>query len=83
MLKQKRDDFARCLTEKMLTYALGRGLEYYDKCAVDKITKNLARNGYKFHTLLLEIAKSAPFQMIRGEEPPPRLAGGPETQALN
>ena len=58
----------RCLTEKMLTYALGRGLEYYDKCAVDKITKNLARQRYKFSTLVLEIAKSVPFQMQRAED---------------
>ncbi len=75
LLKKKRDDFVRCLSEKMLTYALGRGLEYYDKCAVDKIRKNLARDGYRFRTLILEIARSAPFQMMRGEEPPPRLAG--------
>ena len=35
ILRQRRDEFARTLTEKLLTYALGRGLEYYDKCAVD------------------------------------------------
>src|SRR2546425_317058 len=42
LMKSKRDDFVHCLTEKMLTYALGRGLEYYDKCAVDQITQRLA-----------------------------------------
>ncbi|MCW5550663.1 MAG: DUF1592 domain-containing protein [Verrucomicrobiae bacterium] len=68
LLKQKRDDFVRCLTEKMLTYALGRGLEYYDKCAVDQITKNLSRHRYRLSGLVLEIARSAPFQMRRGEE---------------
>jgi hypothetical protein len=67
LLKNKRDDFARCLTRKMLTYALGRGLEYYDKCAVDQIRRRLARNRYKFSTLILEIVKSTPFQMRRGE----------------
>ena len=51
----------------MLTYALGRGLEYYDKCAVDQIRRRLARNRYKFSTLILEIVKSTPFQMRRGE----------------
>src|SRR6266568_8450105 len=68
LLKRKRDDFVRCLTEKMLTYALGRGLEYYDKCAVDQITKRLAKGRYRFSTLILEIVKSTPFEMRRGEE---------------
>ena len=68
LLKRKRDDFLRCLAEKMLTYALGRGLEYYDKCAVDQITKRLANNRYRFSTLILEIVKSTPFEMRRGEE---------------
>jgi hypothetical protein len=52
----------------MLTYALGRGLEYYDKCAVDQITRRLAKNRYRFSTLILEIVKGTPFQMRRGEE---------------
>jgi hypothetical protein len=67
VLQQKRDAFLRCLTEKMLTYALGRGLEYYDKCAVDQITKSLARNHYRFSSLILGVVKSTPFQMRRGE----------------
>ena len=57
----------RCLSEKMLTYALGRGLEYYDKCAVDQITKSLQKNSYRFSSLILEVVKSTPFQMRRGE----------------
>ena len=67
LLKSRRDDFVHCLTEKMLTYALGRGLEYYDKCAVDEITKRLAKNRYRFSTLISEVVKSTPFQMRRGE----------------
>ena len=51
----------------MLTYALGRGLEYYDQCAVDKITTALANKDYKFSVLMTEIVKSAPFQMRRGD----------------
>lgn len=70
LLTQKRDDFVHCLTEKMLTYALGRGLEYYDKCAVDQITKRLTRDHYRFNTLILEIVKSTPFRMTRGEAAP-------------
>ncbi len=63
ILKDKKDLFARCLSEKILTYALGRGLEFYDKCAVDKVLEALAKNNYRFSTLLLEVAKSEPFQM--------------------
>jgi hypothetical protein len=67
LVKEKRDLFARCLAEKMLTYALGRGLEYYDKCALDEITKGLARRNHRFSALVLEIARSTPFQMRRGD----------------
>ena len=64
---QKRNDFVRCLTEKLLTYALGRGLEYYDRPAVDRIMKDLARKDYRFSALVLEVAMSAPFELRRGE----------------
>jgi hypothetical protein len=67
LLTSSRESFTRCLAEKMLTYALGRGLEYYDRCAVDDITKALAENDYKFSTLVLEIVKSDPFQKRRGK----------------
>src|SRR5262249_40476575 len=63
LLKSKKELFGRCLTEKMLTYALGRGLEYYDRCAVDKILNALDKNDYRFSTILVEVVKSEPFQM--------------------
>jgi hypothetical protein len=63
----KRDFFVRCLTEKMITYALGRGTEYYDRAAIEKITADLAKNQYKISTLILDVVKSLPFQMRRGE----------------
>ena len=63
ILRGKKELFARCLSEKVLTYALGRGLEYYDKCAVDKILVELAKNDYRFSTLLTEVVRSEPFQM--------------------
>ena len=65
--QQKKEQFVKCLTEKLLTYSLGRGLEYFDKCAVDEISARVARKGYKFSELILEIAKSVPFQMRRGD----------------
>jgi hypothetical protein len=65
ILKARKDDFARCFTEKMLTYALGRGLEYADKCTVDEIAKALAGDGYKFSTLIQRIVASDAFQKRR------------------
>ena len=65
---RKRDLFVRCLTEKMLTFALGRGLEFHDKRAVDGIMKQMERDGFKFETLVMGIVKSLPFDMKRGEE---------------
>lgn len=63
VLKTKSDLFTRCLAEKMLTYALGRGLEWYDKPAVDKIAAELAKDDYRFSTLVVGIVKSDPFQL--------------------
>ncbi len=56
------DKFIRCVTEKMLIYALGRGLEYYDRCALDQIQAKLTQEDYKFSTLIFEIVSSDPFQ---------------------
>ena len=66
LLTKKRADFLRCLTEKMLTYALGRGIEYYDRPTVEKIAAALEKDP-KFSTLIIEVVKSVPFQMRRGE----------------
>lgn len=59
---QESEGFARTVTEKMLTYALGRGLEYYDQCAVEAILAELKKNDYKLAQLVLQIVRSAPFQ---------------------
>lgn len=67
ILKTRQNQFARCITEKLLTYALGRGLEYYDRPAVDRITTTLGQNGYRFSTLIVETVKSEPFRMRRGK----------------
>lgn len=60
------EPFRRNIGEKMLTYALGRGLEYYDKCAVDDVAKNLAQNRDRFSALVIGVVKSEPFQKRRG-----------------
>lgn len=67
LLKNRRADFARCLSEKVLTYALGRGLEYYDRCATDAILQRLDTNKYRFSELVLGIVTSKPFQKRRGD----------------
>jgi hypothetical protein len=58
----------RCLIEKMLTYALGRGIESFDRCAIDKIQNQLAADRYRFSTLVHEIIGSQPFQKRRGTQ---------------
>jgi hypothetical protein len=68
ILQSDRDAFARCVTQKMLTYALGRGLERYDQPAVNSICRRLAANQYRFSSLVQEIVGSTPFLMRRGEK---------------
>jgi hypothetical protein len=65
ILLGKKDLFTKCLAEKMLTYALGRGLEYYDKRPVDAITAEVAKNDYKFSALVSAIVRSDPFTKRR------------------
>jgi hypothetical protein len=69
-MKQK---FVRCLTEKMLIYALGRGLEYYDECTTDLIIKHLADKDYRFSELVTQVVLSKPFQE-RSQAGPRRLS---------
>lgn len=61
-LKKRQDDFARNLTEKMLAYAIGRGLEPGDAPSVRDILKKLEADDYRAQTLMLEVVKSFPFQ---------------------
>jgi hypothetical protein len=62
-LVNQQDIFVGVMTEKMLTYALGRGLEYYDMPTVRKIDQEAKSNGYRFSSLITGIVKSTPFQM--------------------
>ena len=64
-LSSKRDVFAQCLTEKMLIFALGRGLESSDRAEVKKITAGVIGGQYKFSSVVLGIVNSVPFQMRR------------------
>jgi mono/diheme cytochrome c family protein len=66
VLLAKADLFRRNIAEKMLTFALGRGLEHYDKCAIDEIAHYLTANNDRFSALVIGIVKSDPFQNRRG-----------------
>ncbi|HEX8203613.1 MAG TPA: DUF1592 domain-containing protein [Isosphaeraceae bacterium] len=67
ILLDRKEEFARCLTEKMLTYALGRGLEDPDRCVVERIVAELARDRYRFSRLVLGVVRSDPFRNRKTE----------------
>lgn len=73
----RRRDFHRCLVEKLLTYALGRGVEYFDEPAVDMILDEAGPDG-RLDRLVRGVVMSVPFQMRRS--PPPAPAGQSATQ---
>jgi hypothetical protein len=64
-LLKRQEQFVRTMTEKLLTYGLGRGLEYYDMPVVRAIARDAAGQNYRFSSLVMGIVKSAPFQMKR------------------
>ena len=69
LMTKYRDDFVRTATEKLLTYALGRGIEYYDGPTIRSIDRDAARDNYRMSSLILAVVKSAPFQMRRAPAP--------------
>lgn len=65
LVSKYRNDFGAALAEKLLTYALGRGIEYYDKPAVRSINRQAAKDDYRMADLIVSVVKSMPFQMRR------------------
>jgi len=65
LLQTKKDAFARCFAEKLLTFALGRGIEYYDICAVEEILKSAGKSDHRFSSFILGVVRSTPFQKRR------------------
>jgi hypothetical protein len=63
-----QDQFVRTFTEKLLTFALGRGLDYYDMPAVRTILRDSAKSDYRWSSVILGVVKSAPFQMRMANE---------------
>lgn len=71
ILRTKSDAFVNNVTEKMLTYSLGRGLERYDRPTVEAISRRVKASDYRFSALVMEVVKSKPFQMqtVEGARP--------------
>jgi hypothetical protein len=67
LLLAKRDNFVTTVAQKLLTYALGRGLDADDMPAVRRIVRDAARSDYRWSALILGVSKSVPFQMRRSE----------------
>ncbi len=67
VLQGSMPQITRCLTEKVMTYALGRGLQPYDNRTITQISQAVASHGLSFQTLIYEVVRSLPFQSRRGE----------------
>jgi len=65
VLLSRKDQFIRTVTERLLTYALGRGVEPTDMPAIRKIIRNAASNDYRWSSLIMRVVTSVPFQMRR------------------
>jgi mono/diheme cytochrome c family protein len=74
ILSERVPELTRTLTEKLLIYSLGRGLQRYDRPTVNGITKKVAASGYGFQTLVQEVVRSLPFQSRRAEDVKPVVA---------
>ena len=69
ILMAKPEIFASVFTEKLMTYGLGRGLQYYDMPTVRAIVRDAGHNDYRLSSIVLGIVKSTPFQMkVKGTE---------------
>ena len=68
ILLSRPEQFVTTVTEKLLTYALGRGLEYYDQPAVRSILRDAAPKNYRWSALIVGVVKSTPFQMRTGRD---------------
>ncbi len=76
LLRQGEDELLRTIAEKLLTYAIGRGVNYLDAPTVRQIVRDAARDDYRWSSLVLGIVRSAPFQqrIVRDAEPEAQVA---------
>jgi len=68
ILKEKKSEYIKTLSERMLTYALGRGMTPADRCAIDEIRRRVASDGYRATALVEAIVRSETFRMRKREE---------------
>ncbi|MEX1114594.1 MAG: DUF1592 domain-containing protein [Akkermansiaceae bacterium] len=68
LASKRKQDFYRCISEKLLTYAIGRGVEYYDSTTISLLTERMGKNNGQLRELILGIVESAPFQKRRGDD---------------
>jgi mono/diheme cytochrome c family protein len=80
VLLDRRELFINRLTEKMLTYAVGRGLAYYDQPVVRAIARDAARQGYRFSAIVMGVVNSTPFRMRTRTAPAQLARAGSEEQ---
>ena len=70
VLLGQKNDFTRCLVDKMMTYALGRGMGRTDKCTVKDVVESTAKNDYRISSVMVGIVKSDAFQKRKGRQEP-------------
>jgi hypothetical protein len=73
LLQEREEDFVRCFTQKLLTFALGRGLEFYDRVAVDQILARTQAGDHRILDVVTEAVLSRPFRLTRGDPVDPTL----------
>jgi len=73
LLQEREEDFVRCFTQKLLTFALGRGLEFYDRVAVDQILARTQAGDHRILDIVTEAVLSRPFRLTRGDPVEPTL----------
>ncbi|MEM8735801.1 MAG: DUF1592 domain-containing protein, partial [Planctomycetota bacterium] len=79
IIEQRHDDLVRQVASKLLSYALGRQLEYYDEPALRKVLNSLAAEDYRFQSLITAIVRSEPFQYKQVQAADRGSAGSPST----
>ncbi len=65
---RRPEQFVQTFTEKLMTYALGRSVEYYDMPAIRAIVRDAGRDNYRFSSIVMGVVKSAPFQMRKSAD---------------
>ena len=81
-LMKRPEQFVQTMTEKLMTYALGRSVEYYDMPAVRAIVRDAARDNYRFSSIVMGIVRSAPFQMRKAPHEP-TISARPQSRRVS